>query len=110
MTDVEAVVQAAQVTVGLSDVIHQLQMESVIPQPPQFDRQGHPVLIPLDEVPHETLPACFLLKLQPPIPMISSFVHKLSEITGLVTLHSQHVYMDALTEALNMHNVGICTV
>ncbi|KAA8580592.1 hypothetical protein FQN60_013550 [Etheostoma spectabile] len=40
MTDTETVVQAAQVTVGVSDVTHMLQMASVIPQPPQLDAQG----------------------------------------------------------------------
>ncbi|XP_039982335.1 mediator of RNA polymerase II transcription subunit 1 isoform X2 [Xiphias gladius] len=81
ITDMKAVVQAAQVTVGVSDVTHQLQMASVIPQPPQLDPQGYPVFLPLNEVPNETLPACFVLKLQPAIPMTMSFVNKLSQIT-----------------------------
>ncbi|XP_044031731.1 mediator of RNA polymerase II transcription subunit 1 isoform X2 [Siniperca chuatsi] len=79
----ETVVQAAQVTVGVSDVTHKLQMASVIPQPPQLDPQGCPVLLPLSEGPYETLPACFLLRLQPAIPMMLSFVNKLSQITDV---------------------------
>ncbi|XP_051796295.1 mediator of RNA polymerase II transcription subunit 1 isoform X2 [Acanthochromis polyacanthus] len=80
-TDLEAVVQAAQVTVGSSAVTRQLQMASLIPQPPQLDPQGHhPVFAPLSEVPNEMLPACFLLRLQPAIPVMLSFVRKLNQI------------------------------
>ncbi|KAK9527551.1 hypothetical protein VZT92_014102 [Zoarces viviparus] len=79
----EALVHAAQVTVGISDVTHQLQMASVLPQPPQLDPQGRPVFLPSTEAPHETLPACFLLTLQPAVPMMSSFVNKLSQITAV---------------------------
>lgn len=43
---------------------------------------SYPVFLPLSEVPHETLQACFLLKLQPAIPMMLSFVNKISQITG----------------------------
>uniref|UniRef100_A0A672Z0S1 Mediator of RNA polymerase II transcription subunit 1 n=1 Tax=Sphaeramia orbicularis TaxID=375764 RepID=A0A672Z0S1_9TELE len=78
-------VQAAQVTVGLRDETHQLQMASVILQPPQLDAHGSPVFKALDQTPCEPLPACFLLKLQPPIPMMLAFVHKLGQITGLPT-------------------------
>ncbi|XP_042366141.1 mediator of RNA polymerase II transcription subunit 1 isoform X2 [Plectropomus leopardus] len=83
MIDAETVVQAAQVTVGVSAVTQKLQMASVIPQPPQLDPHGSPVFLPLNEVPHESLSACFLLKLQPSIPMMSSFVNKLSQITDV---------------------------
>ncbi|TDG97468.1 hypothetical protein EPR50_G00226220 [Perca flavescens] len=83
MTDTETVVQAAQVTVGATDVTHMLQMASVIPQPPQLDAHGYPVFLPLSEAPHEALPACFLLKLQPAIPMMLSFVKKLSHIADV---------------------------
>uniref|UniRef100_UPI003AAC6404 mediator of RNA polymerase II transcription subunit 1-like n=1 Tax=Centroberyx gerrardi TaxID=166262 RepID=UPI003AAC6404 len=83
IADMEPVVQAAQLIVGLSDATHTLQMTSLIPQPPQLDPQGHPVFIPLSEVQHETLPACFLLKLQPALPMFSSFVNKLSQVTDV---------------------------
>lgn len=41
MTDLNPVVQAAQVTVVVSDVTHKLQMASVVPQPPQLDPQGY---------------------------------------------------------------------
>ncbi|XP_034427818.1 mediator of RNA polymerase II transcription subunit 1 isoform X2 [Hippoglossus hippoglossus] len=83
VTDPTSAVQVAQVTVGVSDLTHKLQMASVIPEPPQLDPQGYPVFLPLDEGPHETLPACFLLKLQPPVPMLTSFVKKLSQITDV---------------------------
>ncbi|KAG7231219.1 hypothetical protein INR49_012050 [Caranx melampygus] len=83
ITDIKAGVQAAQVTVCVSAVSHKLQMASVIPQPPQLDPQGYPVFLPLNEVPNETLPACFLLKLQPAVPVLMSFVNKLSQITDV---------------------------
>uniref|UniRef100_A0A3Q0QVD8 Mediator of RNA polymerase II transcription subunit 1 n=1 Tax=Amphilophus citrinellus TaxID=61819 RepID=A0A3Q0QVD8_AMPCI len=79
--ELKPVVQAAQVTVGVSDVTHKLQMASVIPEPPQLDPQGYPVFVPLNEVPNEMLPACFLLKLQPAMPMMLSVVKQLSQIT-----------------------------
>ncbi|XP_054478514.1 mediator of RNA polymerase II transcription subunit 1 isoform X2 [Anoplopoma fimbria] len=79
----EALVQAAQVIVGVSDVTHKLQVASVIPQPPQLDPQGHPVFLPSSEAPCEMFPACFLLKLQPPVPMMLCFVNKLSQITDV---------------------------
>lgn len=41
MTDLNPVVQAAQVTVVVSNVTHKLQMASVVPQPPQLDPQGY---------------------------------------------------------------------
>ncbi|XP_029385511.1 mediator of RNA polymerase II transcription subunit 1-like [Echeneis naucrates] len=83
VTCIRDVVQAAQVTVGISAVTHTLQMASVVPQPPQLDPHGYPVFLPLNEVPNETLPACFLLKLQPAVPVIMSFVNKLSQITDV---------------------------
>ncbi|XP_054863030.1 mediator of RNA polymerase II transcription subunit 1 [Amphiprion ocellaris] len=82
-TDLEAAVQAAHVTVGSSAVPHQLQMASLVPQPPQLDPQGHPMFAPLSEVPNEMLPACFLLRLQPAIPVMLSFVKKLNQITDV---------------------------
>ncbi|CAM9311714.1 unnamed protein product [Lampetra planeri] len=75
-------VQAAQVAVITTDVPHRLQMEPAIPLPLQLDPQGHPVFTPLTEMPHEMLPACFLLKLQPAVPMMMSFVNKIRQITG----------------------------
>ncbi|XP_063339400.1 mediator of RNA polymerase II transcription subunit 1-like isoform X2 [Pelmatolapia mariae] len=83
VSDLNPVVQAAQVTVVVSDVTHKLQMASVVPQPPQLDPQGYPVFVPLNEVPNEMLPACFLLKLQPAMPVTPSFVKKLSQITDV---------------------------
>ncbi|XP_029517190.1 mediator of RNA polymerase II transcription subunit 1-like isoform X3 [Oncorhynchus nerka] len=75
--------QLALVTVGPTDSTHKLQMASVIPQPPQLDAQGLPLFSPLCEVLSEMMPACFQLKLQPPLPMLSSFVEKLSQITDV---------------------------
>lgn len=43
---------------------------------------SHPAFLPLSEVPHETLPACFLLKLQPAMPVMLSFINKFSQIIG----------------------------
>ncbi|XP_034038351.1 mediator of RNA polymerase II transcription subunit 1 [Thalassophryne amazonica] len=76
-------VQAGQVAVGLRDQLHKLQMTSVIPQPPQLDPTGWPMLLPVDEVPFEKLPACFLLRLQPVMPMTASFLNKLNQITDV---------------------------
>ncbi|XP_029313255.1 mediator of RNA polymerase II transcription subunit 1-like isoform X2 [Cottoperca gobio] len=83
ITDKESIVQAALVTVAVSDVTHKLQMASVIPQPPQLDPQGSPVFLPLSDSPYEMLPACFLLKLQPAIPILLSFVNKLSQVADV---------------------------
>ncbi|KAM9712188.1 mediator of RNA polymerase II transcription subunit 1-like isoform 2-T3 [Menidia menidia] len=87
-SDLEPVVRAAQVTVGVSDQAHRLQMAFVVPQPPQLDPQGCPVFIPLSEVPNELLPACFLLRLQPAVPMMSSFIEKLGSITAVSVSHA----------------------
>lgn len=43
---------------------------------------SHPVFLPLNEVPHESMQATFLLKLHPAIPTVLPFVSKLSQITG----------------------------
>ncbi|XP_020568279.2 mediator of RNA polymerase II transcription subunit 1 isoform X2 [Oryzias latipes] len=77
------VMQTAQVTVGASAVPRRLQMASVLPEPLQLDSQGCPVGAPPSEVPGEMLPACFLLRLKPPVPVLSSFVEKLSLITDV---------------------------
>ncbi|XP_028290592.1 mediator of RNA polymerase II transcription subunit 1-like isoform X2 [Gouania willdenowi] len=74
--------QAAQITVGTCNTTHKLQMASMFPNPPQLDPLGYPT--GLDDVPHELLPACFLLTLQPPLPMMSSFVKKLNDITDVL--------------------------
>ncbi|KAG7488641.1 hypothetical protein MATL_G00037430 [Megalops atlanticus] len=73
--------RVALVTVGASDSTHRLQRASLIPTPPQINLQGLPVCSPMDEVTSEVLPACFFLKLQPPLPMLSSFIHKMHLIT-----------------------------
>ncbi|XP_070409196.1 mediator of RNA polymerase II transcription subunit 1-like isoform X5 [Nothobranchius furzeri] len=82
-SDLEPGIQAAQVTVGLSNVTLKLPMASVILQPPALDPQGCPVFAPLSEVQNETFPACFLLRLQPPIPLMMPFVEKLRQITDI---------------------------
>ncbi|XP_056155192.1 mediator of RNA polymerase II transcription subunit 1 [Lampris incognitus] len=76
-------VNTAQVIMGCTDETHKLQMASLIPKPPQLDPKGHPVFSPLREMPHETLPFCFLLRLDPPLPMFYSFVNKLGQITDI---------------------------
>ncbi|XP_037550374.1 mediator of RNA polymerase II transcription subunit 1 [Nematolebias whitei] len=87
-SDLKPAVQAAQVTAGVSDVTHKLQMASVLPQLPELDPHGGFVFVPLSEVPYEMLPACFLLRLQPPVPMMSSFVERLSHITDVAVPES----------------------
>ncbi|XP_054622360.1 mediator of RNA polymerase II transcription subunit 1 [Dunckerocampus dactyliophorus] len=79
--NVEAAMQVAQVAVCPSHVTHKLQMASVLQLPLQLDTQGYPVFTPLSDVPHEAFPACFVLKLQPVIPLMMPFVHKISRIT-----------------------------
>ncbi|KAK1794899.1 hypothetical protein P4O66_010097 [Electrophorus voltai] len=74
--------QVAMVVVGASTTTHRLQMDSVIPTPPQVDSLGFPVLRSLSEVCTESLPASFLLRLQPPLPTLKSLIHKMSQITG----------------------------
>ncbi|KAI4904299.1 hypothetical protein NFI96_010888, partial [Prochilodus magdalenae] len=75
--------QVAMVVVGASGTTHRLQMESLIPSPPQVDSLGLPVFRPPSEVSSEPLPAFFLLKLQPPLPTLNSFLHKMSQITDV---------------------------
>ncbi|KAJ8375106.1 hypothetical protein SKAU_G00056860, partial [Synaphobranchus kaupii] len=75
--------QAALVTAGASDSTHRLQMMSLIQKPPIINTEGLPVFSPLDNVTSEILPACFFLKLQPPLPMLSSFIHKMHQITEM---------------------------
>ncbi|CAL8398964.1 unnamed protein product [Arctogadus glacialis] len=79
--DMEEVGQVGQVMVGLSDVVHVLQMASLLPVPPQLDTQGNPVFMPLSEIPSESFPACFVLRLHPPLPMFSSFLTKIGKMT-----------------------------
>ncbi|KAM4543793.1 mediator of RNA polymerase II transcription subunit 1-like isoform 2-T3 [Fundulus diaphanus] len=83
LSELKPAVQEAQVTVGASALTHKLQTTSVIPQPPRLDNQGCPAFVALAEVPTEMLPACFLLRLKPPIPVLSSFVERLGHITDV---------------------------
>ncbi|XP_076827498.1 mediator of RNA polymerase II transcription subunit 1-like [Brachyhypopomus gauderio] len=73
--------QVAEVAVGASTTTHRLQMDSVIPTPPQVDSLGLPVF--RSEVCTESLPASFLLRLQPPLPTLGSLSRKMSQITEL---------------------------
>ncbi|CAL8293955.1 unnamed protein product [Lota lota] len=75
--------QVGQVMVGLSDVVHGLQMSSLLPVPPQLDTLGNPVFRPLSETPSESFLACFVLRLHPPLPMFSSFLTKIGQITDV---------------------------
>ncbi|MCI4374139.1 hypothetical protein PGIGA_G00002830 [Pangasianodon gigas] len=75
--------QTALVVVGASATTHRLQMESLIPTPPQVDSLGLPAFIPLSEKCSESLPALFLLKIKPPVPMLNTFIHKMSQITDI---------------------------
>ncbi|XP_066538814.1 mediator of RNA polymerase II transcription subunit 1-like isoform X2 [Hoplias malabaricus] len=79
--------QVAMVVVGSSGTPHQLQMESLIPTPPHVDSQGLPVFNLMSESNSVLLPAVFHLKLQPPLPTLSSFIQKMSQITD-VTLEA----------------------
>ncbi|XP_046879294.1 mediator of RNA polymerase II transcription subunit 1 [Hypomesus transpacificus] len=79
----ESVGQVTLVTVGPSESTHKLQMTSLLPQPPQLDSQGDPVFSPLSEATCEALPAYFLLKLQQPLPVLSAFINKINQITGV---------------------------
>ena len=95
-------------TVSISDVTHELQLASLLLQPARLDASGyvasyhayslknivliylyffvtsHPVFLTLSEVPHQMLPARFLLTLQPPMPLLLSFITTVSIITGWV--------------------------
>ncbi|KAG7262636.1 hypothetical protein CRUP_007866 [Coryphaenoides rupestris] len=82
--DMEEVGQVGLVMVCQSHVVHGLQMASLLPAPPQLDIQGNPVFRPLSEIPSESFPACFVLRLHPPLPMFSSFLNKIGQITDVV--------------------------
>ncbi|XP_055086219.1 mediator of RNA polymerase II transcription subunit 1 [Periophthalmus magnuspinnatus] len=79
----EAQVHTAQLTIGLSDVPHRLQVASSISQPPQLDAHGYPMFKSPNEVPCDQVPACFLLKLEPAVAMVPSLWNRLSQITDL---------------------------
>lgn len=80
----DALIHTALLTIALSDVSHKLQVASSITQPPQLDAQGHPLFKSINEVPCDQMSACFLLKLQPAVAMISSMWNKLSQITDVL--------------------------
>uniref|UniRef100_A0A8C2GIA9 Mediator of RNA polymerase II transcription subunit 1 n=1 Tax=Cyprinus carpio TaxID=7962 RepID=A0A8C2GIA9_CYPCA len=84
--------QTALVTVGSSGASHRLQTESLISSPPQVDSSGLPVFQPLSESCSELLPATFLLKLQPPLPVLIPFIEKMGRITdGVIAEKPQQV-------------------
>lgn len=95
-------------TVGTSKVPYKLQSASLLLQPARLDANGYvasydghslknialiylyffitsqPVFLTLSKVPHQMLPARFLLRLQPPMPLLLSFITKIAMITGCV--------------------------
>ncbi|XP_077591684.1 mediator of RNA polymerase II transcription subunit 1-like isoform X2 [Stigmatopora nigra] len=68
------------VTVAPSHAIQKLQVASVVQLPLQLDLEGFPILEP----PTQEFPACFVLRLQPPLPLSKSFLHKIHQITVVV--------------------------
>ncbi|XP_014873064.1 mediator of RNA polymerase II transcription subunit 1-like isoform X1 [Poecilia latipinna] len=76
-------VQVNQATIGVGDLIHKLQMTSLISEAPQLDTHSCPAVAALGEVSNETLPACFLLRLKTPIPVLSHIVERVGQITGV---------------------------
>ncbi|XP_056593738.1 mediator of RNA polymerase II transcription subunit 1 [Triplophysa dalaica] len=91
--------QVALVTVGSSDTSHRLQMESLISTPPQVDFYGFPLFQPLGETGSALLPATFLLKLQPPLPMLASLIEKMGKTTDVV-VPEQHLQVEPLPQLL----------
>ncbi|XP_061660655.1 mediator of RNA polymerase II transcription subunit 1-like isoform X3 [Syngnathoides biaculeatus] len=75
--------QAAQVAVVSSDVMHKLQMAPVVQPPLRLDPEGFPVSSSTSEVPHEMFPACFALRLRPAVPVLTTFVDKIKQITDV---------------------------
>ncbi|KAL4635399.1 mediator of RNA polymerase II transcription subunit 1-like, partial [Arapaima gigas] len=73
----------ALVTAGVSSSLQRLPMSSLISQPPQIDTHGLPVFSELGEDNSALLPACFIFKLNSPLPVMSSFVHKIEQVTGM---------------------------
>ncbi|RVE58607.1 hypothetical protein OJAV_G00196000 [Oryzias javanicus] len=81
-TTASTVIQAAQVTVGASSV--PLPPDGFCPSRASSAGLTGPFCGSLlSEVPNETLPACFLLRLKPPVPMLTSFVEELTLITDV---------------------------
>ncbi|XP_077081111.1 mediator of RNA polymerase II transcription subunit 1-like isoform X2 [Siphateles boraxobius] len=96
----------ALVMVGNSDTSHRLQIESLISSPPQVDSLGFPVFQPLTDSCSELLPATFLLKLQPPLPMLSSFIENMGTITDGV-MSEKDLQMEPLPQLLIKQNSQI---
>ncbi|XP_077364627.1 mediator of RNA polymerase II transcription subunit 1-like [Festucalex cinctus] len=77
-------VQSAQLAVMSSTrQTHKFAMASVVLLPLQLDPRGFPVLSATSDVAHETFPACFVLRLKPPVPLLRSFVENINHITGV---------------------------
>ncbi|XP_055039079.2 mediator of RNA polymerase II transcription subunit 1-like [Misgurnus anguillicaudatus] len=91
--------QVALVTVGSSDTPYRLQMEPLIFSPPQVDLFGFPAFQQLSESCSALLPATFLLKLQPPLPMLTSFIEKMGKITDVV-IPEKHLQVEPLPQLL----------
>uniref|UniRef100_A0A3B3SDZ9 Mediator of RNA polymerase II transcription subunit 1 n=1 Tax=Paramormyrops kingsleyae TaxID=1676925 RepID=A0A3B3SDZ9_9TELE len=83
----------ALVTAGTIDGTQRLPTSSLIPQPPQIASQGLPVFSPLEDSNSDELPSCFLLRLRPPLAMMSSIVLRVQKITGLTLSDSDLKWM-----------------
>ncbi|XP_062377536.1 mediator of RNA polymerase II transcription subunit 1-like isoform X2 [Sardina pilchardus] len=81
--DVDGLTQDAVVTLGPREGTHRLQLASLIPSPPQTDPQGFPLFSPLEEVASESLPATFILRLQPAVGLCSSVIQQMEKITDV---------------------------
>ncbi|XP_048122813.1 mediator of RNA polymerase II transcription subunit 1 isoform X1 [Alosa alosa] len=81
--DIDGLTQDAFVMLGPSENTHRLQLASLIPSPPQIDSQGFPLFSPLKEVASESLPATFILRLQPAVGLRSSVIHQMEKITDV---------------------------
>lgn len=78
-----------------------------------------PVFEPLTDSCSELLPATFLLKLQPPLPMLSSFIEKMGTITGAlytawdlfykkcIVFEQHHVALPS-NQSPNVTQMGLC--
>ncbi|XP_067290545.1 mediator of RNA polymerase II transcription subunit 1-like [Pseudorasbora parva] len=102
-TGVVNVGRVALVMVESRDTSHRLQMESLISSPPQVDSFGFPVFQPLTDSCSELLPATFILKLQPALPMLMSFIEKMGKITDGV-MAEKHLQVAPLPQLLMQTN------
>ncbi|KAL2085323.1 hypothetical protein ACEWY4_018643 [Coilia grayii] len=87
--DIDGLTQNAFVMLESSSATHQLQLAPLIPSPLQMDAQGLPVFNSLAEVASESLPAYFILKLQPPVAVCSSIIHRMEQISDVRPLADQ---------------------